>query len=173
MLTNSLPTNVASAARFDATPKENGLSPSRRPRFGIGRYESAGREAPDLHDRPAVDVINATVEISPPDVVRRRVVSWDGMTAEIVQATSREKIEYRFRAPRHLLAVCEQGVRHEGETFVEGLPRSSLRDLKKKLTFVPAGHEYRDWQNPRILTRVAYVCFDPAKRPFHSGTGFA
>jgi AraC family transcriptional regulator len=174
MLTNSLPTNVASPARFNGTSKESGLSPmNRRPRVGIRRYEPDGREAPELHDRSAVDSVNAAVEISPPDVVRRRVVAWDGMTAEIVQATRCEKIEYRFRAPFHLLVVCEQGVRQEGETFVEGLPRSSLRDLKKKLTFVPAGHEYRDWQEPRVLGRVAYFYFDPAKVPSHSDTGFA
>jgi len=45
----------------------------------------------------------------------------------------------------HLLAVCEEGERREGETFVEGLPRSTLRDLRRKLTLVPAGHAYRDW----------------------------
>jgi hypothetical protein len=29
-------------------------------------------------------------------------------------------------------------VSRRGETFVDGLPRSTLRDLKRKLTFVPA-----------------------------------
>jgi AraC family transcriptional regulator len=48
-----------------------------------------------------------------------------------------------------------------------------LRDLKKKLTFVPAGHEYHDWQKPRILSRVVYFYFDPAKMPVHSGSDFA
>ena len=57
-------------------------------------------------------------------------VTWNGMAAEIVQATRRQGTEYRFRAQRHLLAVYEQGVRSDGDTFVEGLPRSSLRDLK-------------------------------------------
>src|ERR1700674_4114829 len=52
-------------------------------------------------------------------------------------------------------------MRHEGETFVEGLPSSTLRDFRRKLVFVPAGHRYRDWQEPRIRTRVAYFYFDP------------
>src|SRR6266850_7398726 len=174
MLTNSLPTTVASPALFNSSLQANGLPPmDRRPRLSSRHYEPFGRAAPARHDRPPADVVNATVEISPPEIVRRRIVAWDGMTAEIVQATHREKIEYRFRAPFHLLVVCEQGVRDDGETFVEGLPRSSLRDLKKKLTFVPAGHEYREWQKPRILTRVAYFYFDPAKMPFHTETGFA
>ena len=87
------------------------------------------------------------------------------MTVETVEATSCESIEYRFRAARHLLAVCEQGARSDGDTFVEGLPKSSLRDLKKKLTFVPAGHEYHERQEPRISSRVVYFYFDPAKMP--------
>jgi AraC family transcriptional regulator len=54
----------------------------------------------------------------------------------------------------HLLAVYERGMRQEGETFVEGLSSSTLRDFRRKLVFVPAGHTYRDWQEPRIRTRV-------------------
>ena len=87
------------------------------------------------------------------------------MAVEIVQATQSERTEYRFNGPRHLLAVYEQGERRDGETFVEGLPRSTLRDFKRKLVFVPAGHEYSDWQEPRSLTRVVYFYFDPSKMP--------
>ncbi len=46
-------------------------------------------------------------------------------------------------------------------SFVEGLPRSTLRDFKRKLTFVPAGHEYHERHEPRTLTRVAFFYFDP------------
>jgi AraC family transcriptional regulator len=105
------------------------------------------------------------VEIFPADAVKRRAVSWDGMTVEIVQAAQSERTEYRFNGPRHLLAVYEQGERREGETFVDGLPRSTRRDFKRKLVFVPAGHEYSDWQEPRSLTRVVYFYFDPSKMP--------
>jgi AraC family transcriptional regulator len=110
-------------------------------------------------------VADRTVEIFPADAVKRRAVSSDGMTVEIVQATQSERTEYRFNGPRHLLAVYEQGERREGETFVDGLPRSTRRDFKRKLVFVPAGHEYSDWQEPRSLTRVVYFYFDPPKMP--------
>jgi AraC family transcriptional regulator len=83
-------------------------------------------------------------------------VTWHGTGAEIVQATKHDKIETRFCANVHLLAACERGVRDDGHTFVEGLPRSTLRDFRQKRTFVPAGHEYYDWQEPRILSRVVY-----------------
>jgi AraC family transcriptional regulator len=85
------------------------------------------------------------------------------MAAEIVQSTSRDRIECHFRAPMHLLIACEQGARCDGETLVEGLPRSTLRDFTRKLTFVPAGHDYHEWQRPRALTRFMYVYVDPAQ----------
>jgi AraC family transcriptional regulator len=56
---------------------------------------------------------------------------------------------------------------------VEGLPRSRLRDVSRKLTFVPAGHEYHEWQEPRVLTRVVYFYFDPAKMPTYLEAGVA
>jgi AraC family transcriptional regulator len=105
------------------------------------------------------------VEVYPANIVKRHAVTWDGMAAEIVQATRRERLEFRFHGARHLLALCEQGVRSDGDTFVEGLPRSTLRDVTRKLTFVPAGRAYHEWHDPRILTRVVYFYFDPARLP--------
>jgi AraC-like DNA-binding protein len=132
-----------------------------------GRWEPTGHVAWRLPARPG-GAIDVAVEISPADSVKRRTVAWDGMAAEIVQATRRERIEFRFQAPRHMLIVYEQGARRDGETSVEGSPRSSLRDFKRKLTFVPAGHEYGEWHEPRTLSRVIYFYFDPAKMPIHS-----
>jgi AraC family transcriptional regulator len=105
------------------------------------------------------------VEISPADGVKRRAVSWPGTTAEIVQATSSGRIEYRSHAHVHLLVLCERGARREGETYIEGLPRSTLRDVTRKLTFVPAGHEYCDWHEPRTAARMVFFYFDPATLP--------
>jgi AraC family transcriptional regulator len=133
--------------------------------------EHTERQTRSKRDRSVVNATNHAVEVYPPDIVRRRAVAWDGMAAEIVQAIRPEKIEFRFRAPLHLLAVYEQGIRSDGETFVDGQPRSKLRDVRRKLTFVPAGHVYHDeWQEPRVLTRVLYLYFDPAKMPTHHET---
>jgi AraC family transcriptional regulator len=90
------------------------------------------------------------------------------VTAEIVKAKALDNIEFRFRAGVHLLIVCAQGARRDGDTFVEGLPRSRLRDLTRKLTFVPAGHEYRERQDPRLLTRLVYCYFDPGRLPIRN-----
>jgi AraC family transcriptional regulator len=135
-----------------------------------------GREytEPRVHskpDRPMVGAANHAVEVHPPHLVRRRTVAWHGMAAEIVHVTRPEKIEFRFRAPLHLLAVHEQGIRRDGATFVDSLPRSTLRDVRRKLTFVPAGHVYHDeWREPRVPTRVLYLYFDPAKMPAYRET---
>jgi AraC family transcriptional regulator len=109
------------------------------------------------------DLIHPVVRISPPEVATRRTVTGHGMAAESVQSASRNKIQYRFRAPMHLLVMYEKGERRNGETFVEGLPRSTLRNLERKLTFVPAGHEYHEWQEARGHTRIMLFYFDPAK----------
>jgi AraC family transcriptional regulator len=69
--------------------------------------------------------------------------------------------EYGFRAPCHLLVAPELGERYDGETFVEGLPRSTLRNFTQKLIFVPAGHDFRGWQRPRTLPRTTYFYIDP------------
>src|SRR5262249_13814204 len=45
------------------------------------------------------------------------------------------------------------------------------RDVKHKLAFVPAGHEYREWQEPRTRGRIVYFYFDPAKMPIDPGAG--
>ena len=78
--------------------------------------------------RLIIDNANANVQVSPSSIAKRQAVKWNGMAAEIVQATQRQKIEFRFRSSVHLLALYEQGARNNGDTFVQGLSRSHLRD---------------------------------------------
>jgi AraC family transcriptional regulator len=60
--------------------------------------------------------------------------------------------------------MYERGERRDGETFVEGLPRSAIRNLDRKLTFVPAGREFHDWHEPRgSQMRLMYFYFEPEK----------
>src|SRR5262249_2304203 len=73
------------------------------------------------------DGLHPTVEISPCNAVRRGVLTWRGVTAESVQCTGDERTKLHFRAPMHLLVAYEEGERRNGDTFVEGLPRSTLR----------------------------------------------
>jgi AraC-like DNA-binding protein len=176
MLATSARTNVASygpSVRNTPPPSHIAMLPSLhvRNRGGEGHDEHTYPWSHRLHAQAMANAINSAVQIYPSNIVKRRAVTWDGMAAEMVQATARERIEFRFRAPLHLLAVCDQGMRSDGDTFVEGLPRSKLRDLTRKLTFVPAGHEYHEWHEPRVLTRTVYFYFDPAKMPERPETG--
>ena len=79
--------------------------------------------------------------------------SWRGVQAKTVQIISHEHFEYSFKQQCHLLVAVEQGVRYDGETFVEGLPKSTIRNYSHKLVFVPAGRKFFGVQRPRLLTR--------------------
>jgi AraC family transcriptional regulator len=100
------------------------------------------------------------VEISPPDIVCRRLENWGAIQADTVEVIRRGTFEYRFQARRHLLIAYERAERQDGETFIEGLPKSTLREFNCKLSFVPAGHRFYGWETPRVLTRVAYFYID-------------
>src|SRR5258708_6391245 len=69
------------------------------------------------------------VDVSPPDIARRQSTNWGAIQAETVKVTRRETFEYGFRARRHLPIVHERAERTEGETLIEGLPKSTLREL--------------------------------------------
>jgi len=113
----------------------------------------------------------SVVEISPPDIARRRLASWGAIQADNVKITRRETYEYGFHARRHLLIAYERAERDDGETLIEGLPRSTLREFNCKLSLVPAGHRFQGWQKPRVLTRVSYFYIDSQDRLFDSRSG--
>ena len=111
------------------------------------------------------------VEISPPDIVRRRLVNWGAIHADAVRVTRRETFEYRFQARRHLLIAYERAERHEGETHIEGLPKSTVREFNCKLSFVPAGHQLYGWQTPRVMTRFTNFYIDAEDSLFDPDAG--
>ncbi len=106
-------------------------------------------------------VPSPVVEIAAPDIARRQISSWSGIRADAVQVVRREPFEYGFRSTEHLLIMSERAEREDGETLVEGLPKSTLREFSRKLSFVPAGHQFFGWQKPRALTQVTYFYIDP------------
>jgi AraC family transcriptional regulator len=111
------------------------------------------------------------VEISPPDIASRRLADWGAIQADTVKVTRRETFEYGFQARRHLLIAYERAERHEGETVIEGLPKSTLREFNRKLSFVPAGHRFYGWQTPRVLTRLTCFYIDLHDPLFDLGPG--
>jgi AraC family transcriptional regulator len=166
VLSNSLHTDVTLGNPFNGkahVPSRTGVLIDQR--AGLNARGYAGGQASVSPDVSSVEGVSETVQMSPREVVKRRNVSCHGMTVEIVQATGRDRVEYRYRSPFHMLVAYEQGVRREGDTFVQGLPKSTLRDIRKKLTFVPAGHEYREVQDLQSLSRITFFYFDPAEMP--------
>jgi AraC family transcriptional regulator len=101
------------------------------------------------------------VRIAPPDIARRHVTTLDAIQVDAVEVLRREPYEYGFKAPRHMLIMSERQERDDGETLIEGLPKSTLREFSHKLSFVPAGHRFFGWQKPRVLARVTYFYIDP------------
>ena len=124
-----------------------------------------------LPGRTKLAALAPAVAIAPANGVKRRAVSWPGMAAEVVQATNSDRIAFRAHASVHMLVLCERGARRDGETSIEGVPSSTLRDITRKFTFVPAGYGYRDWHEPRTAGRMAFFYFDPEALPLSSRGG--
>jgi AraC family transcriptional regulator len=160
MLTTPLPTRSASAIPFDEDARL-------RPRVPASIRLSSRLAGPhDANLGASADTSaagHALVAISSSEVVRRRSPTGRGMTAEIIDAAHDGRTEYHFRAPVHLLAIYEEASRHDGESMIEGLPRSTLRNMTRKLTFVPAGHDYYERHEPRTHARLMYFYLDPTK----------
>jgi AraC family transcriptional regulator len=109
------------------------------------------------------DLFDATVQISPIESVKRHSKEQYGIVAESVYAPARTRIEICYEAPAHLLVLYEDGARREGETSIAGLSPSGLRNFANKLTFVPAGHSYREWHETSTAIRMTYLYLSPAK----------
>jgi AraC family transcriptional regulator len=101
------------------------------------------------------------VEYHPSEIVRYRTAQWRGVQAKAVQIVSHEPFEYSFEKPYHLLIAVEQGARYDGETCIEGLPKSTARNYSRKLIFVPAGRRFEGVHNPRLLPRSTCFYIDP------------
>jgi AraC family transcriptional regulator len=132
----------------------------------LNHYTSLSPPAAPIPEHRAPALLQSAVEarsmvdFSPPEIISCHSAALPGVHVETVQAVRHRPFEYGFRAPCHLLIAAELAERYDGETFVEGLPRSTLRDFTRKLTFVPAGHDFRGSQKPRALMRTTYIYID-------------
>ncbi len=163
MLTHTFSSPSAPPAEADGLPRP-ALDGKRlgKPMDGIrhGWPPEPGRQ--QAGDGTTDQVDGGRLEITPVGVVDRHTLQWDGIAVELVQCATHDHIQFRFRAPSHLLIAYQEGVRDDGETLIDGAARSTLRILAGKLTFVPAGCGYFDWQRPRVRSRMICFYFDPA-----------
>ena len=124
---------------------------------------------PNIITAPDLPVVN----FDPPEIVRRHVFAWSGMHADTVQVVRNDPFEYNFHSDKHLLIASERVQRYDGETTVEGLPKSAARDIIRKLSFVPAGHKFSGWQKPRALARCTFFYIDPKTPLLDPAVGFS
>jgi AraC family transcriptional regulator len=104
---------------------------------------------------------SASITFSPPDIVRRQHAAWDGIKADVVEITRLDRLECGVKSMCHVLIACERAEREDGETVVEGFRRSIQREFSRKLCFIPAGHRFHGWQDPRVLARGTFLYIDP------------
>ena len=117
--------------------------------------DSQSTSAPAEHEQQ-------TVEVLPAGLATRSTVSCRGIRVELMHAPKPGRISFAFRGHSHLLVAYERGARCDGETCLEGLPRSRRRDLARMLTLVPAGHSFHEWHDPRSPVRCMFFLFNPA-----------
>ena len=70
-------------------------------------------------------------------------MSWSWFSAELVRVWPTE-LEFRVKGDASYLALHDS-VRADGETTIDGGSRSTLTDLRDKLTFVPIGSSAGGW----------------------------
>jgi AraC family transcriptional regulator len=126
----------------------------------------AGKAQPPAIDLPAAkpprpSPVFSLVDFRPASIFRRQIAVWCGLSGEFTRAIRREPFEVEYNGASHLMIAYETAQRFDGETIIDGLPRSTLRDISRKLVFVPAGLGFREWQEPSSLMSAIYLLVDP------------
>jgi AraC family transcriptional regulator len=151
-------------ARF-SRPKNSVIPFSPTARRNAVSVRMASGEAGGDHDHP-------TIEIHPGDAAKRQKAVWRGIGGEVVQVSPDEPFEARFQAPCHLLIAYQRASRREGETLIDGLPRSTLRNFGQRMTFVPAGCCFKESQIPSVSARAIFLFIDPKNPLLDPQSGF-
>jgi AraC family transcriptional regulator len=106
-------------------------------------------------------ILCPTVGVTPVGSVRRLGTGNQWWFSESVYASINRKIEFRFQGEAHLLVLYNEGARKDGETSIDDLQSSRLRNFAHKLTFVPAGCVYREWHETSASIRITFLYLYP------------
>jgi AraC family transcriptional regulator len=93
------------------------------------------------------------------DFETRKRKSWPGVTAEFVRFAPPEEFEFRLARSSSFVALFNI-YRADGETAVPGLPRTSKKDLRNRLTFIPRDGEISGWSRIVKPASTIAVYFD-------------
>jgi AraC family transcriptional regulator len=137
----------------------------------------AGQEKPPPIDVAAAwggrcSAVFSLIDFRPAGLFCRQIAAWCGLGGEFARTIRREPFEVGYNGAWHLLIAYESAQRLDGETIIDGLPRSTLRDLSRKLIFVPAGLGFREWQEPRGLMSAIYLHLNPDTALIHDEERF-
>ena len=113
------------------------------------------------------------VALSPSRLLERKVADWHGLRAVTIKLTSRQPMEFNLTEQSHLLVALEHARRYDGETMVDGLPKSTRRDLTHKLTFIPSGCAFSGWMKPLESLQATLFYIDPSLLTVDAGRGVA
>jgi AraC family transcriptional regulator len=146
---------TARSRTLQAAPAPVVLFPTRE---GANVSRARAREAGEIAAFPAADRGSFdNVQFHTHPAAGRLTAVWSGFRGEIVSIGERERFESEYCGRFHLLIAYEGLVRQLGESLLDGAPPSKLRDLRQKLTFVPANRRFREWQEPRSPGRAIYL----------------
>jgi AraC family transcriptional regulator len=101
------------------------------------------------------------VAVSPPRTLERQVANWHGFRAETIKLTCLQPLEFNRIEQCHFLVALEQAQRYDGEATIEGLPKSTRRDLTRKLTFIPSGCAFSGRMKPLVSLQATLFYIDP------------
>jgi AraC family transcriptional regulator len=114
---------------------------------------------------------NAPAVLSPPRTLELKAAEWRGLRAVAFKLTSRQPMEFNLTEQSHLLVALEHARRYVGEATVDGLPKSTRRDLTHKLTFIPAGCAFSGWMKPLESLQAILFYIDPSMLMLDAGRG--
>jgi AraC family transcriptional regulator len=90
---------------------------------------------------------------------------WDALTAEHVVLPRPKPHEFTLHSSWHFLALLNFH-RKDGETTADGVIRSTLKDARGRLSFIPAGCRMQGWTHPTAMPMAITTAYlDPALCP--------
>jgi AraC family transcriptional regulator len=91
------------------------------------------------------------------EILKRK--SWSGIKAEYVRIAAPATFDFKVNRSSNQIILYDL-YRVDGETKLSGLPSSTTKDLRSKLTYVPAGCELEGWCTIEKSAAFATVMID-------------
>ncbi|MBX9827617.1 MAG: AraC family transcriptional regulator [Xanthobacteraceae bacterium] len=98
------------------------------------------------------------------DILKRR--SWSGFTAEFVRISAPALYDFEVDGTWSRISLFDL-YRTDGVTTATGLPRSLTKDLRNKLSFVPAGCRAEGWCAIERVGSITSIAIDPGAQFDH------